>query len=141
MDQNFHGIKFDLDSGRSIYVDLFVLETEYKDVDTDNFGEGGLPLLIKRRRMDWEVDQWFDPDEVHFIIPENFSEDQSTEQLVLVSALLWSEPVSKEFDFSELMVVFFIEYIKEMSIEKMLREGIHDLDWERLAIDRYGAIN
>jgi hypothetical protein len=135
------GIQFDLDSGRTVNVDLLTIETKYKDVITGSQLDDEPSLLIKRRCMDVHEDQWTDGGEIHFIFPENLSEVSSADNSVLVSAVLWSEPISEGFGFSELMVVFFANYKKRTAIEQMLWEGLHDLAWEDLAVDRYGAVS
>ena len=141
MKQNSLGIQFDLDSGRRVNVDLFTIETKYKDVLTDDSSDSGLSLLMKRRRMDYQEDQWFEPDEVHYAFPEALSAVSSSDRSVLISAVLWSEPISEGFGFSELMVVFYFEYKKKLTIEQILREGLHDLAWEGLAVDKKGVID
>jgi hypothetical protein len=75
--------------------------------------------------------QWTDGAEIHFLFPENLSEVTSKDNSVLVSAVLWSEPISEGFGFSELMVVFFTEYKRNITIEQMLREGLHDIAWKK----------
>jgi hypothetical protein len=134
-------LSFCIDSGRVLYVNLFVIETRLSDWSVDDASHHKIPLIIKRNSMNLKIDQWFDPDEIHFILPEGFYDTEECQSGGLVTASLFSEPVSKDYDFSELMVVIYEPFIEDCSIRNLLLNALHDFDWENTAIDRIGKIS
>jgi len=129
------GLQIILASGRKVYVDLLVIETELAQINTTELSVAELPLLIRRRNMDACENAWFDSGPIHFILPEPFPDDDPSET-ALVSVLLWSDAVEEGFAFSELMVVFLIEWNSRVPVTRAIRAKLQDLDWDSLAVDR-----
>lgn len=130
------GMQITLGCGRRLYVDLLVIETELTKWGAADLAHTDLPLLLRRRNMGVYEHQWFEHGPVHFILPEPFPDDGMPGDSALVSVLLWSEPVVDGFAFSELMVVFFVEWSDDVEVSRAMQEKLWGLDWASLATDR-----
>ena len=130
------GLQMTLACGRRLYVDLLVIETELAQLDTVDIASAELPLLVRRRSMDVCEEPWFEQGPVHYILPPVFPDDSTQGERAVVSVLLWSDPIEEGFAFSELMVVFFIEWNEGASVARLMQEALRDLDWDGLAVDR-----
>lgn len=75
---------------------------------------------------------------VHHILPEYVDKFQNHPPRIPNSAItvfLSSDPLSEGALFSELVVVFFMDFVEGASMESMLKRELHDLDWEKYAED------
>jgi len=138
MTTGYAGFAFTLDSGREVYVDLIEIETATPEVSGHDTNP--LPLLIRRRGLNCGEDNWFEPAEMHLILEDRYLEPEGVPGTVMFSALLWSEPIKPGFGFPELYLSMLTEFNINMSIRQILEVGLHDLDWDEVAIDRCGFI-
>jgi hypothetical protein len=131
------GIHFTLHSGRLVHVDSVLLETELASLDPSRYSSADLPLLARRRLMDCERSPWFDGGPIHFHRIDEAVVEPAAGTRVLLSVLLWSEPIQPEFGFSELLVVFYRDWETRHCLEDTLQEELGNLDWDNLAVDRH----
>lgn len=132
-----------LDSGRAVYVDLIMIQSKPAEIDITNLSAAELPLLFKRMSMDggesfWggAESAWGAPDPFHFLLPDPWPDDDDPVERVVVDFILWSEPVKAGFEFSELMVILYLEWSRVLDLGQLLQETLRDIDWNGLAVDR-----
>lgn len=132
-----------LDSGRAVYVDLVMIQGTPAEIDITHLSAAELPLLFKRMSMNGDESFWggaesssgaLDP--FHFILPEPWPDDDDPIERVMVDIIVWSDPVRDEFEFSELMVILYVEWKRIFDLGQFLQETLRDIDWNGLAVDR-----
>jgi hypothetical protein len=134
-------LSIEISSGRTLILDYLTLETQCADWEVHPEHKQDLPLLAKRNFKDFKIHQWFDSHEMHFIDEPEFDCTIDQPGSVLITALLYSKPISQKADFSELIVVFKSSPIDQMSIKHLLTRALQNLDWNGLAIDRFGTLS
>ena len=132
-----------LDSGRAVYVDLVMIQSKPAEIDITNLSAAELPVLIKRISRDGDESFWGGPestwgalDPFHFLLPEPWPDDDDPVERVMVDIIIWSDPVKAGFEFSELMVILYLEWSRVLDLGQFLQETLRDIDWNGRAVDR-----
>lgn len=134
------GIQLTLHSERVVYVDAVLLESELAPLDRSSYQPTDMPLLLRRGHVGFVHTSWLDCGPIHFHRvdePENLVESDAR---VLLSVLLWSQPIQREYGFSELLVVLYWDWASKQRLEVALQEELGSLDWEHLAVDRHAFL-
>lgn len=129
-------ISIALECGRLVRVDMLLIEPTFLPLDHSAYWGKSLPLLARRPAMAAVECSWQEHGPVHFIIDSGLLDTCQPAQRVLVSALLYSEPISAGEGFSELMLVFMAAWKEFGSVEGMLLEALADVEWNAVAEDR-----
>lgn len=129
-------IKFELESGRIVSVHGFAWEPTYDEKIELQPSEKRRDLLVTRKRLKTEI--LFQCDGFHLIGPEyvdRYINDPPRIPDTAIHLMLASTPMSEEAAYSELVVLFFMDYVQGISLEAMLAQQLNDLDWDAHAVD------
>ena len=132
----YPNLSFTLDNGRRVKVNAFVWEPSYDETVEVQSGEEFRELTVERKRL--RTEELFGNRSVHFIGPEYVDKYQHhPPRIPNTSVTVWlsSTPMSEEAVYSELIVIFFVDFVDGSSLESILKLGLHDLDWEKHAGD------
>lgn len=140
----YPNLSFKLDSGRRIKVDAFLWEPSYSETIEIQSDKDIREVLIERKRM--QSEKLIGKRATHLMkakfVNQYFTHDHPPRvQNTTMTALLSSSPISEEALYSELVVIFFMDYVERSSIESMLERELHDFNWEKYAEDIYEEIN
>jgi len=129
-------LSIELDDGRRLKVHTFIWEPCYSETMEVGAGADRREVEIERKRLQTEMLIAHRP--VHYILPEYVDEFQNYPPRIpnsAVTVFLSSPPLSASALFSELVIVFFMDFVEGASMESMLKRELHDLDWENYAED------
>ena len=132
----YPNLSFKLDDGRVVKVDAFVWEPSYDETVEINSGEDCREIAIERKRL--RTDALFGNRNVFHILPQYvdlYINDPPRIPNTAMTVWLSSAPMSEEAVYSELVVIFFMDYVEGSSMEMMLRRELHNLNWEEHAED------
>jgi len=135
-------LSVELEDGRRVKVHAFIWEPCYSELKEIGSGKKRREVEIERKRIQTETLIAHRP--THYIGPEYVDIYQNDPPRIpnsSITVFLSSEPLSKDALFSELVVVFFMDYEPGFSLESILKRGLHDLDWEEHAEDVSDQIN
>jgi hypothetical protein len=133
MENTYPDLVVRLDNGRELRADALTWEPSYEQTIDINDGGNSRKLVIQRMRL--RADELFNNRRFHYIEPQPFEGDPIRLPNTCVFAWLSSDPMSRKSVYSELVVMFFVEFRKNTTLEQLLWEGVHDLDWEAHAED------
>jgi hypothetical protein len=139
---SYPDFSFTLDSGRRVHVHGFVWEPTSSEVIT--FGSGAKERKLKVERKKLQVKAVFGRHPTHFIGPHWVDKHvNSPPRIPNTEVTVWlsSKPISEDAIYSELIVVFYVDFKLKSSMEGMLDEALRDLNWEEHAEDITEAKN
>jgi len=132
----YPNLSFKLDSGRTLKVDAMIWEPTYDETIKVADGDGLKELVIERKRL--RADALFGNRKIKHILPRYVDKhiyDPPRIQNTAITVWFSSAPISEDAAYSELIVIFFVDYIEGSSLETMLERGLHDFDWVKHAED------
>jgi hypothetical protein len=132
----YPNLSFKLDSGRTVRVHAFIWEASYPETLEVATAEGKKQLEIERNRF--RCSDIISPTKTHIVnweLVDEFVNHPPRVPNCVINVLLSSEPMSEEALYSELAVLLFTDHFDGWSIESVLTRHLHDLDWERLAVN------
>ncbi len=132
----YPNLRFKLDDGRIVKVDAFVWQPSYDETIKTNSGDHLRELVIERKRL--MTESLFGNRNVKHIMPkyvDRHISDPPRIQNTSMTVWLSSAPMSEEAVYSELIVIFFMDYVEGSSLESMLKRELHDFNWEKYAAD------
>ena len=133
MPDQYPDIFFKLEDGRVVTVDAFVWEPSYNQVmEVECEGEV-VEKTIARKRLTTE--NLTGGCRVHYLKPPLISQHPPRIPNTAMTAWLTSAPMSPGALYSFAIVLFFTDYVKETSIEAIMRRCLYDFDWEEHAED------
>ena len=132
----YPNLSFKISDGRRLKVHAFIWEPCYPETAEIGTGKDSKEVEIERKRL--RTESLIGLRKTHFIGPEYVDIFQNHPPRIpnsAITVLLSSDPLSEDAFYSELVVVFFMDYVEGSSIESMLKRELHDLDWEKHAED------
>ena len=132
----YPNLSFKLDDGRLVKVDAFVWQPSYDETINVESSEDSRELVVHRKRL--MTESLFGNRNVKHIKPKYVDRhiyDPPRIQNTAMTVWLSSAPISEEAVYSELIVIFFMDYVEGSSLESMLKRELHDFNWEKYAED------
>jgi len=126
-------IHFKLDDGRVVTVDSFVWEPCYNRVITVGHEGESVEKTTARKRL--TIENLAAGFKVNYLKPPLINQHPPRIPNSAMTAWLSSAPMSPGALYSFAIVLFFADYVKETSIEAILRRCLFDFDWEAHAED------
>jgi len=140
----YPNLSFKLNNGRRIKVDAFIWEPSYSETIEIQDGDDIREVVIERKRV--QAEKLIGNRATHHMelkfVDRYFTHDHPPRmQNTAMTALLSSSPISAEALYSELVIIFYMDYVERSSIESMLERELHDFDWDEYAEDIHESTN
>ena len=132
----YPNLSFKLDDGRKIKVHVFIWEPSYPETLLVGSGKDRKEVEIERKRL--QSEKIIGPRKTHVVNMEYIDKFQNHPPRIpnsAINVLLSSGPITEGALYSELVVLVFMDYVEGSSMESILEEKLHDLDWEEHAED------